>query len=85
MKHISDFIVATLAGDEVKRYNIYAVQGIDADLRVLEAFADEQYRLSGLEHLPGSASLKACFAEARQLTNLLLGNQPELYLDQVGV
>lgn len=83
LKHISDSIVHTFLSDSVKRFNINAVMGIDADLRVLESFADDKYQSSGLDKISGATNLKQCLAEARQLVTLLLGNQPELYLNPV--
>lgn len=81
--HISDAIVATLMSDDVRRYNINAIMGIDADLKVLESFADDRFRSMGLNELQGATNLRLCFAEARQLVNLLMSNQPDLYLNPV--
>lgn len=83
LEHISNCIVSTFLSDDVKRFNINAVMGIDTDLRVLESFADDKYQSSRLDRLPGSFTLKSCLAEARQTVNLLTSNQPELFLNPV--
>lgn len=83
LKHISDRIVATFLQDNVKRFNMNAILGIDSDLKVLEAFADERFHSTGLSELQGAISLKHCLAEARQLVNLLLSNQPESFMNPV--
>ncbi|KAF3782323.1 Exocyst complex component [Nymphaea thermarum] len=44
LRHVSDSIVAVLAGDGVKRFNATAVTGLDADLKILESFAETQDR-----------------------------------------
>eukprot|EP00249_Psilotum_nudum_P020734 c27823_g1_i1 orf=605-2962(+) len=83
LKHISDSILATLMSEDVRRINAHAILGIDADLRVLESFADDRYRRSGLSELQGATNLRQCLMEARQLVNLLMSNQPELFLNPV--
>lgn len=83
LKHISDAIVATFMSDEVRRFNINAVMGIDADVKVLESFADERYQSMGLNELQGTTNLRQCLSEARQLVNLLTSSQPDLYLNPV--
>ncbi|CAN6469333.1 unnamed protein product [Victoria cruziana] len=52
LRHVSDSIVAVLAGDGVKRFNASAVTGLDADLKILESFAvaqDKQLTKDGEE------------------------------------
>ncbi|KAH9305644.1 hypothetical protein KI387_010048 [Taxus chinensis] len=83
LKHISDCIVATFLGDNVKRYNMSAVMGIDTDLKLLESFADNQFDDSGLHELEGATDPKHFLEEARQLVNLLLSNHPESFLNPV--
>jgi len=83
LKHISDCIMVTLMRDNVKRFNINAIMGIDNDLKVLESFADERFHSTGLSELQGATSLKHCLAEARQLVNLLSSNQPENFMNPV--
>ncbi|GLJ10813.1 hypothetical protein SUGI_0135630 [Cryptomeria japonica] len=83
LKHISDCIVATFLGDNVKRYNMSAVMGIDTDLKLLESFADNQFNESGLHELEGAVHPKHFLEEARQLVNLLLSNHPETFLNPV--
>eukprot|EP01018_Ginkgo_biloba_P036928 Gb_11580 [translate_table: standard] len=83
LKHISDCIVSTFLRDNVKRFNANAVLGIDNDLKVLESFAEERFHSTGLSELQGATSLKHCLAEARQLVNLLLSNQPENFMNPV--
>lgn len=78
MKHISDRIVGMLCGPDVKKFNLYAIQGIDTDIRVLEQFADEQSERGSLDkEAGGKKPLKQCLVEARQLVSLLLSNQPD--------
>lgn len=80
LSHISDKIVATLASDSVKRFNVNAVTGLDADIRILESFADNQASLFS----DGDADqLKTSLAVSRQLINLLLSNHPENFLNPV--
>lgn len=83
LKHISDCLMVTLMRDNVKRFNINAIMGIDNDLRVLESFAEERFHSTGLSELHGATSLKDCLAEVRQLVNLLLSNQPENFMNPV--
>lgn len=83
LTHISDAIVATFTSDDVRRYNLNAVIGIDADLKVLESFADDRFQSTGLNELQGATNLRECLAEARQLVNLLLSNQPEHFMNAV--
>ncbi|KAJ7539673.1 hypothetical protein O6H91_11G104900 [Diphasiastrum complanatum] len=83
LNHISDCIINTLLSEEVRRFNVNAIMGLEADLRVLEAFADERFHNSGLDKLQSATNLKQSLAEARQLVNLILSNQPELFLNPV--
>ncbi|EFJ08866.1 hypothetical protein SELMODRAFT_130996 [Selaginella moellendorffii] len=84
LTHVSDCIVATFVSDDVRRFNVHSVMGVDADLRVLESFAHERFvSTPQLQGLGGGADLKSCLAEARQLVNLLLSNQPDLFLNPV--
>lgn len=83
LSHISDCIVGALVGDDLKRFNIHGIMGIDMDLQALESAADDwDRRRSAADKLAG-LSFKDCLAEARQFINLLSGNQPELYLNPV--
>lgn len=41
-RHISDFLVGLLCGESVKRFNLYAVQGLETDLRVIEGWAEKE-------------------------------------------
>ncbi|KAJ1412609.1 Exocyst complex component EXOC6/Sec15 [Sesbania bispinosa] len=80
LSHISEKIVGTLVSDSVKRFNVNAVTGIDADIRLLESFADNQGPLFS----DGDADqLKTSLVESRQLINLLLSNHPENFLNPV--
>jgi hypothetical protein len=83
LSHISDCIVGALVGDDLKRFNIHGIMGIDMDLQALESAADGwDRRRSAADKLAG-LSFKDCLAEARQFINLLSGNQPDLYLNPV--
>lgn len=80
LSHISETIVGVLHGDSVKRFNVNAIMGIEADVRLLEAFADSQ------SHIISEADvqqLKLALAESRQLVNLLLSTHPENFLNPV--
>lgn len=79
MRHISDVLVQLLVGDVVKRFNLFAIQGLDNDLRVIEGFADQEDEKSGTKDNPDMPPLKTHVAESRQLINLLLSNNPEHY------
>ncbi|KAG1358638.1 exocyst complex component SEC15A [Cocos nucifera] len=81
--HISDSIVSAFLSENVKRFTISAVMGIDNDLKMLESFADERFESTGLSELKKSTSFRDCLVEARQLVNLLLSNQPENFMNPV--
>lgn len=83
LSHISDSIITVLLSDRVKRFNINAVVGIDIDLKMLEEFADDRFHSTGLSDLRKETSFKDCLVEIRQLTNLLLSNQPESFMNAV--
>ncbi|KAM0863786.1 hypothetical protein ACQ4PT_044356 [Festuca glaucescens] len=83
LSHISDSIVTVLLSDRVKRFNVNAVVGIDIDLRLLEEFAEDRFRSTGLSDLRKETSFKDCLVEIRQLTNLLLSNKPESFMNAV--
>ncbi|CAM8922526.1 unnamed protein product [Rhodiola kirilowii] len=73
-------IVGALVDDSVKRFNVNALTGLDVDIRLLESFADN---LSPLVAEADAGQLKLSLAEARQLVNLLLSNNPETFLNPV--
>ncbi|KAG1334083.1 exocyst complex component SEC15A [Cocos nucifera] len=81
--HISDSIVTTFLSENVKRFTVSAVMGIDNDLKMLESFADERFESTGLSELKKETSFRDCLVEARQLVNLLLSNQPENFMNPV--
>ncbi|KAF8403711.1 hypothetical protein HHK36_011815 [Tetracentron sinense] len=83
LEHVSNLIVAALLSDSVKRFNVNAIMGIDNDLKMLESFADERFHSTGLSEIHMEGSLRDCLIEARQLTNLLLSNQPENFMNPV--
>jgi len=83
LDHIADSIVAAFLSDNVKRFTLSAVIGIDSDLKKLESFADESFHSTGLSDLKKDRSLKDCLVESRQLINLLLSNQPENFMNPV--
>ncbi|XP_009784077.1 exocyst complex component SEC15B [Nicotiana sylvestris] len=78
--HISEMIVGALLGESVKRFNVNAIMGLEADVKMLESFAESQATL--LSEADAS-QLKAALAESRQLVNLLLSNHPENFLNPV--
>eukprot|EP00271_Cylindrocystis_brebissonii_P004692 TRINITY_DN16508_c0_g1_i1.p1 TRINITY_DN16508_c0_g1~~TRINITY_DN16508_c0_g1_i1.p1 ORF type:complete len:834 (-),score=194.69 TRINITY_DN16508_c0_g1_i1:1366-3867(-) len=82
ISHVSERLVGALCGDQVKKVNLYAVQGLDGEIRALEAFADNQYVVSGLDQMPGVPPLRSHLAELRQLVLLILSNQPEHFLSK---
>ncbi|GFZ10197.1 exocyst complex component sec15B [Actinidia rufa] len=73
-------IVGALLGESVKRFNVNAIMGIDVDVRLLESFAENQAPLLSETE---ANQLKTALAEARQLSNLLLSNHPENFLNPV--
>ncbi|KAL5231158.1 hypothetical protein ABZP36_029934 [Zizania latifolia] len=81
--HISDSIMTVFLSDRVKRFNANAVAGIDIDLQKLEEFADDKFHSTGLSELRKETSFKDYLVEIRQLTNLLLSNQPENFMNPV--
>ncbi|RWV99135.1 hypothetical protein GW17_00037974 [Ensete ventricosum] len=83
LHHISDSIVATFLSESLKRFNLNAIIGIDNDLKMLEAFADERFQSTGLSDLKRDCSFRDCLVESRQLVNLLLSNQPDDFMDPV--
>ncbi|KAF5732654.1 hypothetical protein HS088_TW17G00184 [Tripterygium wilfordii] len=80
LSHISEKIVGALLADSVKRFNVNAVMGVDADIRLLESFTDN---LGPSFSDMDANQLKAALAEARQMVNLLLGSHPENFLNPV--
>ncbi|PKU87711.1 exocyst complex component SEC15A [Dendrobium catenatum] len=83
LDHVSDSIVAAFLNENVKRFTVSAVMGIDNDLKVLETFSEEKYVSLSLSDLNKNQSLKDCLLESRQLVNLLLSNQPENFMNPV--
>lgn len=83
MSHISDSIMTTLLNDGVERFTVNAVLGIDIDLNVFEAFADEKFHSTGLSDLGKETTFRDCLVEIRQLVNLLLSSQPEYFINPV--
>ncbi|KAG8073582.1 hypothetical protein GUJ93_ZPchr0006g45808 [Zizania palustris] len=83
MSHISDSIMTTLLNDGVKRFTANAVEGIDIDLKLLEAFAEEKFHSTGLSNLGKETTFSDCLVEIRQLVNLLLSSQPENFMNPV--
>uniref|UniRef100_A0A0D9VPV8 Exocyst complex component n=1 Tax=Leersia perrieri TaxID=77586 RepID=A0A0D9VPV8_9ORYZ len=83
MSHISDSIMTTLLNDGVKRFTVNAVMGLDIDLKLLEAFADEKFHNIGLSDLGKETTFADCLVEIRQLVNLLLSSQPENFMNPV--
>lgn len=80
LSHISEKIVGALVDDSVKRFNVNALIGLEVDVRLLESFCDN---LSPLVADADGGQLKISLAEARQLVNLLLSNNPETFLNPV--
>ncbi|KAM0852444.1 hypothetical protein ACQ4PT_051754 [Festuca glaucescens] len=83
LSHISDSIITVILSDRVKRFNVNAVAGIDIDLRLLEEFAEDRFHSTGMSDLRKETSFEDCLVEIRQLTNLLLSNQPESFMNSV--
>lgn len=83
LDHISDSIVAAFLSENVKRFTVSAVLGIDNDLKKLESFADESFHSAGLGDPNKERTLRDCLLESRQLVNLLLSNQPENFMNPV--
>uniref|UniRef100_A0A0A8XXM9 Exocyst complex subunit EXOC6/Sec15 C-terminal domain-containing protein n=1 Tax=Arundo donax TaxID=35708 RepID=A0A0A8XXM9_ARUDO len=83
MSHISDSIMTTLLNDGVKRFTVNAVLGLDIDLKMLEAFADEKFDSTGLSISGKETTFRDCLVEIRQLVNLLLSSQPENFMNPV--
>ncbi|XP_072974495.1 exocyst complex component SEC15A [Typha angustifolia] len=81
--HISDSMVTAFLSENMKRFNLNAVIGIDNDLKMLEAFADERFHMTGLTELRKDTSFRDCLVEVRQLVNLLISNQPENFMNPV--
>ncbi|MQL91669.1 hypothetical protein Taro_024285 [Colocasia esculenta] len=83
LEHISISIVMAFLSEDVKRFNVNAVMGIDNDLKLLESFADERFHRSGMSDLEKEDNLRGSLIEARQLINLLLSSQPENFMNPV--
>lgn len=83
MRHISDSLMTTLLNEGVKRFTVNAVLGLDIDLKMLEAFADEKFDSTGLSISGKETTFRDCLVEIRQLVNLLLSSQPENFMNPV--
>ncbi|KAI3926961.1 hypothetical protein MKX01_032876 [Papaver californicum] len=83
LEHISNSIVNAFLSENLKRFNINAITGLDNDLKMLESFADEKFQSTGLSELHKEGSLRDCLIEVRQLINLLLSSQPENFMNPV--
>ncbi|KAL5713113.1 Exocyst complex component S15B [Ranunculus cassubicifolius] len=80
LSHISEKLVGALEGDSVKRFNVNAIMGIETDIRLLDAFCDNQTHIM----LDADVSqLKLALVESRQLISLLLSIHPENFLNPV--
>ncbi|KAF2288789.1 hypothetical protein GH714_013462 [Hevea brasiliensis] len=82
-EHISNSIVAAFLSDSVKRFNANAVLALNDDLKILENFADERFRNTGLSEIYKDGSFRGFLIEARQLINLLSSSQPENFMNPV--
>lgn len=82
-EHISNSIMAAFLSDNVKRFSLNAVMGINNDLKALESFADDRFHSIGLSELYKEGSFRGCLIEARQLVNLLSSSQPENFMNPV--
>ncbi|KAK3151874.1 hypothetical protein QOZ80_3AG0251880 [Eleusine coracana subsp. coracana] len=83
VSHISDSLMTTLLNEGVKRFTVNAVLGLDIDLKMLEAFADEKFDSTGLSISGKETTFRDCLVEIRQLVNLLLSSQPENFMNPV--
>lgn len=83
LDHISNSIVSAFLSDSIKRFSANAVMGINNDLNVLEAFADDRFHSTGLSEIYKEGSFRGCLIEARQLINLLSSSQPENFMNPV--
>lgn len=83
LEHISNSIVSAFLSDSVKRFNANAVAIINNDLKMLENFSDEKFRITGLSEIYKEGSFRRCLIEARQLINLLISSQPENFMNPV--
>ncbi|RWW52122.1 hypothetical protein BHE74_00041483 [Ensete ventricosum] len=83
LTHISNRIMGLFLSDNVKRFNLNAVVGIDVDLKRFESFADDQSHLFTDSDDFVANELKLALLEARQLVNLLMCSNPEDFLNPV--
>ncbi|KAK4788383.1 hypothetical protein SAY86_019702 [Trapa natans] len=83
LEHISNTIISAFLSDNIKRFNVNAVIGINYDLKMLETFVDKKFHITGLSDMFKEESFRECLVEARQLINLLLSNQPETFMNPV--
>ncbi|PWZ16188.1 Heat shock protein 90-5, chloroplastic [Zea mays] len=81
--YLETLVSTALLNDDVKRFTVNAVLGIDIDLKTLEAFADDKFDSTGLSDLGKETTFRDCLVEIRQLTNLLLSSQPENFMNPV--
>jgi hypothetical protein len=72
LEHVSRRIVESFLSEDMKRFNVFAGMGIDANLRKLEDFADENYQSSVQDRVPEAQPLKSFLAKARPIVNLFL-------------
>lgn len=83
LEHISNSIMAAFLSDNIKRFSLNAIMGINNDLKALESFVDDRFHSIGLSELYKEGSFRGCLIEACQLVNLLSSSQPENFMNPV--
>lgn len=83
LEHISNSIMAAFLSDNVKRFSLNAIMGVNNDLKALESFVEDRFHSIGLSELYKEGSFRGCLIEVCQLVNLLSSSQPENFMNPV--
>eukprot|EP00898_Chlorokybus_atmophyticus_P001985 jgi/Chlat1/2788/Chrsp187S08763 len=81
IQHVAKVLIDELQAEHTKKFNLHGIAGMHLSLAKLEAFAEEQFKRSGLVHITELKGLKQRLQVPRQLADLLLSNQPEQIID----
>ncbi|CAN8237781.1 unnamed protein product [Cochlearia groenlandica] len=82
LSHISERIVATLCGEQVKRLSMAAIKGLNVDIQLLDSFTEELTKTLVMTDKEAK-EMKKAYVEIRQMINLLMSSNPENFVNPV--